>query len=91
MGIIVGLLRILCAGLDFDIYDIIKDEGYDSKDRAVERIKMRVWFLAILIPFVMTGIAIFMKTAFIWKILLFVPSVIILVMVLKAWWKYYFE
>ncbi|MBQ7094008.1 MAG: hypothetical protein IJN84_05810, partial [Clostridia bacterium] len=64
MGIIVGLLRILCAGLDFDIYDIIKDEGYDSKDRAVERIKMRVWFLAILIPFVMTGIAIFMKTAF---------------------------
>ena len=91
MGIIVDLLRILCAGLDFDIYDIIKDEGYDSKDRAVERIKMRVWFLAILIPFVMTGIAIFMKTAFIWKILLFVPSVIVLVLVLKAWWKYYFE
>lgn len=91
MGFIIDLLRILCAGLDFDIYDIIKDEGYDSKDRAVERIKMRVWFLAILIPFVMTGIAIFMKTAFIWKILLFVPSVIMLVMVLKAWWKYYIE
>lgn len=91
MGFIIDLLRILCAGLDFDIYDIIKDEGYDSKDRAVERIKMRVWFLAILIPFVMTGIAIFMKTAIIWKILLFVPSVIILVMVFKAWWKYYFE
>ena len=91
MGFIIDLLRILCAGLDFDIYDIIKDEGYDSKDKAVERIKMRIWFLAILIPFVMTGIAIFMKTAFIWKILLFVPSVIILVLVLKAWWKYYFE
>ncbi|MBQ7086333.1 MAG: hypothetical protein IJM96_02515 [Clostridia bacterium] len=91
MGFIIDLLRILCAGLDFDIYDIIKDEGYDSKDKAVERIKMRVWFLAILIPFVMTGIAIFMKTAFVWKVLLFVPSVIILVLVLKAWWKYYFE
>ena len=91
MGFIIDLLRILCAGLDFDIYDIIKDEGYDSKDKAVERIKMRVWFLAILIPFVMTGIAIFMKTAFIWKILLFVPSVIVLVLVLKAWWKYYIE
>lgn len=91
MGFIIDLLRILCAGLDFDIYDIIKDEGYDSKDKAVERIKMRVWFLAILIPFVMTGIAIFMKTAIIWKILLFVPSVIVLVLVLKAWWKYYFE
>ena len=91
MGFIIDLLRILCAGLDFDIYDIIKDEGYDSKDKAVERIKMRIWFLAILIPFVMTGIAIFMKTAFVWKVLLFVPSVIILVLVLKAWWKYYFE
>lgn len=91
MGFIIDLLRILCAGLDFDIYDIIKDEGYDSKDKAVERIKMRVWFLAILIPFVMTGIAIFMKTAIIWKILLFVPSVIVLVLVLKAWWKYYIE
>lgn len=91
MGFIIDLLRILFTGLGIDIRDIIKDEGYDSKDRAVERIKMRVWFLAILIPFVMTGIAIFMKTAFIWKILLFVPSVIILVMVLKAWWKYYIE
>ena len=85
------MLRILFTGLGIDIRDIINDEGYDSKDRAVERIKMRVWFLAILIPFVMTGIAIFMKTALVWKILLFVPSVIILVLVLKAWWKYYIE
>ena len=65
MGFIIDLLRILFTGLGIDIRDIINDEGYDSKDRAVERIKMRVWFLAILIPFVMTGIAIFMKTAFI--------------------------
>ena len=91
MGFIIDLLRILFTGLDIDIRDIINDEGYDSKDRAVERIRKRIWFLLILIPFVMTGIAIFMKAAFVWKVLLFVPSVIILVLVLKAWWRYYFE
>ena len=91
MGFIIGFLRILFTGLSIDIRDIINDEGYDSKDRAVERIRKRIWFLLILIPFVMTGIAIFMKTAFVWKVLLFVPSVIILVLVIKAWWRYYFE
>ena len=91
MGFIIDLLRILFTGLDIDIRDIINDEGYDSKDRAVERIRKRIWFLLILIPFVMTGIAIFMKTEFVWKVLLFVPSVIIFVMVIKAWWKHYFE
>ena len=90
MGFIIDLLRILFTGLDIDIRDIINDEGYDSKDRAVERIRKRIWFLLILIPFVMTGIAIFMKAAFVRKVLLFVPSIIILVLVLKAWWRYYF-
>ena len=91
MGFIIDLLRILFTGLGIDIRDIINDEGYDSKDRAVERIRKRIWFLLILIPFVMTGIAIFMKTEFVWKVLLFVPSVIIFVMVIKAWWKHYFK
>ena len=87
MEFIIDFLRIVFVGLDIDIYHILKDDDYVTTDRAIGHVKNRVWFLLIAVPLILSAIAVFMKTALIWKILLFIPSVSAFIFFFRKWWR----
>ncbi len=66
--------------------DLLSDDEYRA-DRTKGFLKGWVWLMLIAIPLILAFIALVMKTALIWKILLFIPSFTIFIFFLRLWWK----
>ena len=66
--------------------DLLSDDEYRA-DRTKGFLKGWIWLMLIAIPLILATIAIVMKNALIWKILLFIPSFTLFIFFLRLWWR----
>ena len=66
--------------------DLLSDDEYRA-DRTKGFLKGWIWLMLIAIPLILAFIALVMKKALIWKILLFIPSFALFIFFLRLWWK----
>lgn len=87
------LLKLIFCNDGLDIYRIVRvielfnDEDDYVRERMKKIVKGSAWFLLIAVPLILSAIAVFMKTALIWKILLFIPSFTLFIFFLRLWWR----